>query len=243
MKYTLEFSPRFSLLLIGILILSAHTVVNAATSYVLSGSPDGTATFVVDDDLDVYLDGAQIYTDGTTTSGNRQPIHFSADGGSAVRIVVRDTYGDCSSLSTVYLTNAAGQAIVADPGFNLGCGRPGTDQGVVHDITFIVPDSSSQFQAWGSNYYGQFGNGQRDENSPGQLLPLPIYLPPNVSAIESANISTAFLKIDGTVLVSGANDVGESGLGHASDPYPAPLEVYSTPLKVPGLANVTQISG
>ena len=243
MKHMLEVAPRFSLLLLGVLILSAQTVVSAATNYVLSGSPDGTATILVDDDLDVYLDGSQIYTDGTNAAGNRPPIHFSADSGSSVHIVVRDTYGDCSSLSPVYLTSPAGQSIVADPGFNLGCGRPATDQGVVHDITFIVPDSSSQFQGWGDNYYGEFGNGKLGVSFPGQLLPLPLYLPPNVSGIENANISTAFLTTNGTVLVSGANDVGELAVGHASEPFPAPLEVYATPVIVPGLATVVQISG
>ena len=243
MKRISAFRPKLFLILLGTVFVSANTAVNATTSFTLSGSPDGTATILVDDDLDIYLDGAQIYTDGTNSAGNRPPIHFSADGGSSVRIVVRDTYGDCSSLSPVYLTSAGVQAIIADPGFNLGCGRPATDQGIVHDATFIVPDLSSQFQAWGNNYYGQFGNGQLGASYPGQLLPLPIYLPPNVSDIETVAISTGFLTADGTVFVSGDNDYGQLGQGYSSDPYPAPLVRYPTPLKVPGLVTVEQISG
>ena len=107
MKRSSAFRPKLFLILLGTVFVSANTAVNATTSFTLSGSPDGTATILVDDDLDVYLDGAQIYTDGTNSAGNRPPIHFSADGGSSVRIVVRDTYGDCSLLSPIYLTSSA----------------------------------------------------------------------------------------------------------------------------------------
>ncbi|HTK25922.1 MAG TPA: hypothetical protein VL327_05145, partial [Pyrinomonadaceae bacterium] len=220
-------------------MLSAYTAAKAASSYTLSGSSDGTQPILVDDDLDVYLNGTLIYTDGTGTAGNRPPIPFSADGGNSLHIVVRDTYGDCSSLSPVYLTSAAGPPILADPGFNLGCGRPATDQGIVHDTTFFVPSLTSQFQAWGSGY---FGDGQPNPPYPGQLLPLPIYLPPNISDIENSG-DTAFLTTDGTVLVSGGNNYGELGQGYVTAPYPAPNLFYPTPLMVPGLANVKQIAG
>jgi hypothetical protein len=60
--------------------------------------------------------------------------------GDFLRFVVRDTFGVCSSLSQVYVFNATGQSARADPGFNVGCGRPNTDQGVTHDVDFTIPD-------------------------------------------------------------------------------------------------------
>src|SRR4029079_596226 len=122
MKLRYTFRRKISILLFGAVMLSAYTAARAASSYTLSGSSDGTQPILVDDDLDVYLDGTLLYTDGTGTAGNRPPIPFSADGGNSLHIVVRDTYGDCSSLSPVYLTSAAGLTILVDPGFNLGCG-------------------------------------------------------------------------------------------------------------------------
>jgi len=70
-------------------------------------------------------------------------------------------------------------------------------------------------------------------------------LPPNISDIESASISTAFLTTNGTVLVSGDNDFGSLGQGFSSVPVGGiwPNVVYPTPLIVPSLANVRQISG
>ena len=47
------FRPKLFLILLGTLFVSANTAVNAASSFTLSGSPDGTVTIGVDDDLDV----------------------------------------------------------------------------------------------------------------------------------------------------------------------------------------------
>ena len=57
MKYVSEFSRKFSILLLSAILLSAYSAAKAASNYVLSGSPDGSGTIFVDEDLDVYLNG------------------------------------------------------------------------------------------------------------------------------------------------------------------------------------------
>lgn len=66
------------LIIFAVLGLSGPTLASSG-QYVISGSPDGTGTFEVDDDLDVYLNGALVYTDGTVAAGTRGPIALSPD--------------------------------------------------------------------------------------------------------------------------------------------------------------------
>ena len=115
------------------------------TKYRLSSTPDGSGDIVVDDDLDVYVNGALIYTDGTAPAGGRPPLRFSAVPGDQIRLVVRDTYGHCASLSPIYLTDPFGSSTLLDPGFSLGCNRP-IPPDPVFDKTFSVPapDVSNQ---------------------------------------------------------------------------------------------------
>ncbi|HNQ98625.1 MAG TPA: hypothetical protein PKN52_01415, partial [Trueperaceae bacterium] len=106
--------------------------------YTLAGNAAGTSTFGVDDGLQVSLNGEVIYDDGGSLSGNRGPITFTAKKGDTLKFVVRDTYGHCSGLQTIYLVKGT-LATVADPGFDLGCGRPSGDQGIVHTLEFTIP--------------------------------------------------------------------------------------------------------
>jgi hypothetical protein len=117
---------------------SASVTVGQKAGYILSGSSDGTGTIGVDDDLDISLNGVQIYSDGAELSGERAPIRFQAQRGDVLTFVVRDTYGRCSGLRKVYLVKG-NRSVVADQGFDLGCGRPGGNQGVVHTQTFTIP--------------------------------------------------------------------------------------------------------
>src|ERR1043166_1307785 len=137
----------YQMMLVAALANPAHLSPNVSgpastdvptTAYLLSGSADGTESILVDDDLDAYRNGPQIYTDGTNPAGNRPPISVTANVGDTLRFVVRDTHGDCAFLSPIYLTAPNGNGLVADPGFNLGCGRP--PEGVVHDVTFVIPN-------------------------------------------------------------------------------------------------------
>ena len=127
-------------LFIAILLAASLNSAKAASLLTLSGSANPATGIIVDDDLDVYLNGIQIYTDAFAGAGTRPPISVMASAGDILRFVVRDTFGVCSSLSTVFLTNASGQGVLADPGFNRGCGLPNTDQGVTHDRSFTIPD-------------------------------------------------------------------------------------------------------
>jgi hypothetical protein len=116
----------------------------AATQFTLAGAVNGTTGIHVDDDLDVYLNGSIIYTDHVVGSGTRPPITFLANTGDTLRFVVRDTFGGCTSLSSVFLFNATHQGVLADQGFDLGCARPPGDQGISHDLSFQIPDFRCQ---------------------------------------------------------------------------------------------------
>lgn len=116
----------------------ATVEVGEGKSYRLQGDPSGSG-IAVDDGLDVYLNGSLVYTDGNRTAGVRPPIPLSAQPGDTIRLVVRDTYGYCASLSRVVLRLPNGKTVEVDAGFNLGCGRPTGNQGVVRDTTFTIP--------------------------------------------------------------------------------------------------------
>ena len=133
--------PAISIVALGLL---ASFTATAATRFTLSGAANGASGVTVDDDLDVYLNGTLIYTDAKNGAGTRPAIPVVANIGDTVRLVVRDTFGVCSSLSQVYLRNPTGQGILVDAGFNLGCGKPNVDQGVTHDFSFTIPDFGLQ---------------------------------------------------------------------------------------------------
>lgn len=112
--------------------------VTITVRYVLAGSSDGTGLLNVDDDLDVYVNGELVYTDGSRLSGSRAPIVLDVEKGDTIRLVVRDTYGHCSGLGAVWLVRG-GQSTMLTQGFNEGCGHPGGNQGIKFDQTFTVP--------------------------------------------------------------------------------------------------------
>ncbi|MEO6924638.1 MAG: hypothetical protein ABI064_07165, partial [Acidobacteriaceae bacterium] len=114
------------------------TVAPSTPGYIISGANGGT--FDVDDDLTVKLDGVQIYSDGTVISGTRNPFTFQAKVGQTLNFTVEDTYGFCSSMSALYLScSGSSTYTLVDPGFDLGCGRPGGDQGQVHNLSYVIP--------------------------------------------------------------------------------------------------------
>jgi len=131
-----------SLVLLAASVLALASSCANAMQFVLSGSVDGTAPYHVDDDLDVYVNGVNIYfgTSIANTPTARAPIPFSANVGDALHLVVRDTYGGCARLSRLFLTDSIGRYALVDPGFDLGCGRPAGNQGVVHDVTLPIPN-------------------------------------------------------------------------------------------------------
>ncbi|HEX5043312.1 MAG TPA: ELWxxDGT repeat protein [Candidatus Polarisedimenticolaceae bacterium] len=119
-----------------------------AEQYVISGSPDGTGSFVVDDALDVDLNGVQFYSDGDAPSGERIPFQLplTAEPGDTLRFRVRDTFGNCASLAPLFITNASGCSAVIDPGFTRPCSpEPGTP--VAHDYTTTIPELCLAYSA------------------------------------------------------------------------------------------------
>ena len=127
------------LLVVGSIAISASPA-RAASQYTLAGGVAETANITVDDDLDVYLNNSIIYSDGISGAADRAPISFLANPGDTLRFVVRDTYGTCTNLSNIYLFNTTHQAVLADAGLARLCGRPPTDQGVSHDVSFVIPE-------------------------------------------------------------------------------------------------------
>ncbi len=123
------------------LVLIASAFSAASADYLISASPDGSSSFGVDDDLDVYLNGSLVYTDGTSLSGTRAPINLgkTPKPGDVLEFVVRDTYGFCTGLSPLYLTCTPGASAFAAAGLPEFCGRPGGNQGVSYDSSFTIP--------------------------------------------------------------------------------------------------------
>jgi hypothetical protein len=116
---------------LGFLGLSSARA-SAQSSWVISGSPDGTANFGVDDRLVIYINGKVAYDDGPTTgSGQRHYIPFpELRPGDVMGFEVYDTYGYCSALNPLYLTCSPGGGVLAATGFNQGCGHPGGNRGL-----------------------------------------------------------------------------------------------------------------
>lgn len=137
-----------SLLLLCLVAPAAVSIAQTATppplNLILSGpgtTPNTGGGYIgVDDDLFVTLDGVLIYSDGSALSGQRAPINFKGSPGQKLHFSVQDTYGFCSGLSQVYLS-CKGSSVytLADPGFDLGCGRGSGDHGIVHNADFTIP--------------------------------------------------------------------------------------------------------
>jgi hypothetical protein len=84
---------------------ASHVAGIAAGQYILSGNPNGTGTFLVDDKLEIFLNGQLLHADPVAGRGYRQPIPFNADIGDQLRFVVTDTVlpanSPCPGLSTL----------------------------------------------------------------------------------------------------------------------------------------------
>lgn len=135
--YYLDGPAQSERVLIG--TATATVEVEELQEYTVSGSTGSFGMqFVVDDNLDVYLNGNMIYSTGNGYSGGHYSFSFMASQGDTLRFVVRDTWGSCASLSRLYISRYPQSAVITD-GFNLGCGRPGGDQGVVFDQSATIP--------------------------------------------------------------------------------------------------------
>ena len=105
----------------------------------------------------------------------------------------------------------------------------------VGDLYSLALKSDGTVWAWGSNYYGELGNGTTTDS------PTPVQV--NTSGVTVTNIASGgshglALKNDGTVLAWGFNSHGQ--LGSEITDFPAFL---STPVQVPDLSDVKDIAG
>lgn len=97
---------------------------------------------------------------------------------------------------------------------------------------FLQTPVSAQTRGWGENDLGQLGIG----NHIHQPYPQTVTAVPDATGISSGGEHTLFLKSDGTVAAAGDNWHGELGSSRRS------VKRSSTPLAVPNLTNVVQVS-
>jgi alpha-tubulin suppressor-like RCC1 family protein len=99
-------------------------------------------------------------------------------------------------------------------------------------------ESNGTVWAWGTNYYGQIGNGENgsDDNYADAVQPTPVKVMglSNVSAIAAGVNHSLALKKDGTVWAWGLNYYGQLGDGTTVD--------KNTSVQIKGLSNVAAIA-
>lgn len=138
---------RIFLFIIPIMLLAwffvfGETVKAASENFILSGGPNPTDNFCVDDDIYVYLNGELIYADidPRRASCNNQPVSFAASRGEELRVTGVDSRGICRSMGPLWL-HYGNQNMELFAGRNDGC--LGWLAGVTfYDQTFILPRSA-----------------------------------------------------------------------------------------------------
>ena len=92
-------------------------------------------------------------------------------------------------------------------------------------------NASGNVYTWGWNQFGQLGSGTTiDRTTPAIVAGLT-----DVAFVAAGSFNTAVVKTDGTVWAWGENGSGEVG-------KPTSTQQYNTPVQVPGITNVTQVS-
>jgi peroxiredoxin len=115
--------------LVALALLIALVPLAANADYIVSGSPDGSSTFLVDDDLDIYVNEKLVFTDGVALANPTHPLvdlGTSLTAGDTLKFVVRNTYGYCTGLSPLFITCSPGSYALAAAGMTEHCGY---DQG------------------------------------------------------------------------------------------------------------------
>jgi hypothetical protein len=108
------------------------------SSWILSGGPSVSTPIVVDDDLQVMLNGLVIGDDGDGKASTLPPLPFTAQVGDTLGIIARDAQASCRSLSPLWLHCAtSGQKRQLTPGNNDGC-APGRTPGTFFSEVYTV---------------------------------------------------------------------------------------------------------
>jgi alpha-tubulin suppressor-like RCC1 family protein len=77
---------------------------------------------------------------------------------------------------------------------------------------FLMEDGS--IYAWGTNYYGQFGNGTNKPSKPYELIPAFTILNKKIKQINLTGLNSYCLMNDNTVYACGDNTFGQLGIGN-----------------------------
>jgi hypothetical protein len=107
-------------------------------SWILSGGPSVSTPIVVDDDLQVMLNGVVLGNDGNGQASTLTPLTFAAEVGDSLGIIARDAQASCRSLSPLWLHCAtSGQKRQLFAGNNDGC-APGRTPGTFFSEVYTV---------------------------------------------------------------------------------------------------------
>lgn len=116
---------------------SATLAPGTGGNYILAGGPGADVGVSVDDDLQIYLNGALVFADNDGHATSLPPITFRAAPGDAVRIVAIDTVGVCRGLSPdLSLIAASDGSARSLGGFPAVCGTAAGE--TFYDKTFII---------------------------------------------------------------------------------------------------------
>jgi len=107
--------------------------------YTVHGQGGASSGFGVDDNLDILKGTQVLYTTGYGMSGTKGPAVFKAKKGDVLTFQVRDTYGHCSGLQAIYISDEAGHTDLVHETWDQGCGHGGGDRGVQLTFTYTVP--------------------------------------------------------------------------------------------------------
>ena len=107
-------------------------------SWIISGGQGTNDPIVVDDDLQITLNGTPILNNADKMAGNINPVQFQANAGDSLGVIATDVYASCRSLSPLWLHCAtSGERRQLTPGQPDGC-APGRTPGVFFNRTFQV---------------------------------------------------------------------------------------------------------
>jgi alpha-tubulin suppressor-like RCC1 family protein len=204
----------------------AHTETNVALDAVITATfseamDPGTitaSTFTVVDQYGAQVSGTYSYSDLIATFTPSAPLEYSTLYTATVTTGVEDLAGNplAGDYAWSFTTVSTLAGISA-----IGAGK---------NHTLAINGSDGTVWAWGSNGYGQLGDGgQSDSTAPTQVSGLT-----GVAVVAGGTDHSIAVKADGTVWAWGYNGSGQLGDGTTTNRY--------TPVQVSGIDGVTAIA-